>query len=785
MNDFMELHRVISIALKRWWLLVVLTILGAVAGYIISRAQTPVYQATTTVLVGESIRSSSVDRVDIQISDALIQTYVEIARRQPVLQGVVTALNLDESWQSLANRVTVSLIDSTQLIEVTVEARSPELAQTIADELVHQLILLSPSGSENTDNQLTGSFNREQITKLQERIVNGQQRLVEIDTALDNSISETELAALQQEKTTLEGLLIEWERNYTQLLTLTESKSDPTQLTIVEPAYSNGRMVRPRIQLNTLLGAGVGLILALGLVFLLDLLDDTFGSLRDFAQSEEVNILGSIRRIKGKRLADKLIAQLHPHSPITESYRIVRSRIRFKRGEGTARSIMVTSSMPDEGKSLTAANLAVVFAQANYKTVIVDANLRHPVLHDAFAVNNDTGLGDVLASPELQVEECLQATSVNNLRILTSGTAVPDASGHLGSERMEEIIKNLKKVAEIVIFDSPPVLVFADAIVLSRRVDGVIVVIQAGKSKRSAIDQTLLDLQNANADVLGSVFNLSPRSDTFSVNKAYMQERPKLPFSRPLAKKENQFRDLHDVATPLNGNAAVLGSSKANVTTTESHDVDNSTARANEHTEMSVLESEKADSDGEPFLNLSDLVTPSHETPGVSVSSNGFKATQINVEHETETATSTNHKEPNQFRDPDNSWALVNENSEITDLESEKASTDESEIRHMDNSAMPAGESQQLSSVGGEEAIITIEKTESQDLEDVATSATQNVETENLEGDPTSIDETRNHDLDDAPLPVSENLESHPLSGEVSVNENEHTDWHKKRRKRK
>src|SRR5918996_660822 len=386
MNDFMELRRVITIALRRWWLLVALTVLGAVAGYVISRAQTPVYQATTTVLVGESIRSSSVDRVDIQISEALMQTYVEIARRQPVLQAVVTALNLDESWQSLANRVTVSLIDSTQLIQVTVEARSPELAKTIADEIVHQLILLSPSGTENPENQLTGSFNREQITKLQERIVSGQQRLVEIDAALNNSISETELAALQQEKTTLEGLLIEWERNYTQLLTLTESKGDPTQLTIVEPAHSNGRMIRPRIQLNTLLGAGVGLILALGLVFLLDLLDDTFGSLRDFSQSEEVNILGSIRRIKGKKLSDKLIAHLQPHSPITESYRIIRSRIRFKRGEGVARSIMVTSSMPEEGKSLTAANLAVVFAQADFRTVIVDANLRHPVLHDIFAV---------------------------------------------------------------------------------------------------------------------------------------------------------------------------------------------------------------------------------------------------------------------------------------------------------------------------------------------------------------------------------------------------------------
>src|SRR5687767_10474028 len=601
MNDFMEMRNVMNSILRRWWLLVVLTAIGAILGYAISRAQTPVYHASTTVLVGESITSSSVDRVDIQISEALIQTYAEIARRQPIMQGVVTTLNLNESWQDLSKRVSVTPIESTQLIEIGVEANSPEQARIVADEIVNQLILLSPSSFENPDNQLTTSFNREQIINLQERIVAGQQRLSEIDSAINNSVSEVELTALQQEKTALEGFIIEWERNYTQLLTLTEPRRDPTQLSVVEPAHSSNRMIRPRILLNTVLGGAIGMILALGLIFLLDFLDDTYRSLKDFPRPEDVNILGSIRKIRGQKLSDKIIAHLEPHSPITESYRIIRSRLPFKRGDNLARSIMVTSSMPDEGKSLTAANLAVVFAQANYKTVIVDANLRHPVLHDAFAVNNDTGLGDVLASPELQVEECLQATAVNNLRILTSGTALPDASGHLGSERMEEVIKNLKKVAEIVIFDSPPVLVFADAIVLSRRVDGVIVVIQAGKSKRSAIDQTLLDLQNANADVLGSVFNQSPTSDTFSVNKAYMQERPKLPFARALPKKENQFRDLRGLATPLNekNNVDELGSGKANIITTQFHEVDNSTTGVNEHPEMSILESEKADMDGE------------------------------------------------------------------------------------------------------------------------------------------------------------------------------------------
>lgn len=722
MNDFMELHRVITIALRRWWLLVALTVVGAVAGYVISRAQTPVYQATTTVLVGESIRSSSVDRVDIQISEALMQTYVEIARRQPVLQAVVTALNLEESWQQLANRVTVGLIDSTQLIEITVEARSPELAETIADELVHQLILLSPSGTESGENQLTGSFNREQIARLQERIVNGQQRLVEIDSALNNSISETELTALQQEKTTLEGLLIEWERNYTQLLTLTESKGDPTQLTIVEPAHSNNRMIRPRIQLNTLLGAGVGMILALGLIFLLELLDDTFRSLKDFSQSEEVNVLGSIRRIRGKNLSDKLIAHLQPHSPITESYRIVRSRIRFKRGEGTARSIMVTSSMPDEGKSLTAANLAVVFAQANFKTIIVDANLRHPVLHEVFAVRNDSGLGDALSSPEIHVKEYLQDTSVNNLQILSSGTPLPDPSGQLGSERMEQIIRDLKESADIVIFDSPPALVFADAIVLSRRVHGVIMVIQAGKSKRSAINQTLLDLQNANADLLGSVFNLSPKSDTFSVNKAYMQERPKVSFAQGLAKKDTQLNNVGGFVPPVSANV-----------------------------EVAEPRGETGGTDAEKLLELDDLATPAHETAEASVSTNGFKPTQIDTSHDKESATDTNDNEPVQLQDLGDSVADVDEQLEESVLESEKVTIDEAPSSDLDVSPMPAGETGEVSDLDDQEARV-------------------------------AVDEAEFHALEDTALPADNDLESYPQNGEAYAKGDENNNRAKRKR---
>jgi len=559
MNDFIELRRVSSIILRRWWWLAILTVLGALAGYLFSRQQTPVYQATTTILVGDSIRSTNVDRVDIQVSEALVQTYVEVAQRQPVLQGVVTALNLNGTWQALGRQIEVTLIESTQLIQIVVEASSPEMARRIADEIVNQLILLSPTNSEEGDNE----FNREQLTSLQERIVTGQNRLLEIEDAMSKSISEIELADLQREKSTLNGLLVEWERNYADMLLVTEPKRNPTQLSVIESAHSNNTQIRPRVQLNTLLGGVLGMIIGLGLIFLLDFLDDTYKSLNDFSQPEEVNILGSIRKIKGRKLSDKLVALKHPHSPVTESYRIIRSRIRFKPTDKLTRSIMVTSSMPEEGKSVTAANLAVVFAQANYKTVIVDADLRHPALHELFEVNNEAGLGDLLSSTDLKIDDCVQDTSLKNLKILTSGTPLPDPSERLGSERMKEILDELKSVASIIIVDSAPVLVYADAIVLSGRLDGVIMVIQAGKSTRGAITQALFDLQNANANLLGSVFNQSPKSDTFSGNKAYMQERPQLSAPMALTKKAKvnagPFEDLRDSAIPLNEKLEIPG----------------------------------------------------------------------------------------------------------------------------------------------------------------------------------------------------------------------------------
>ena len=655
MNDFIELRRVSSIILRRWWWLVLLTVLGVLAGYLFSRQQTPVYQATTTILVGDSIRSTNVDRVDIQVSEALVQTYVEVAQRQPVLQGVVTVLNLNGSWQALSRQIQVTQIESTQLIQIVVEASSPEMARRIADEIVNQLILLSPTNSEGSDNE----FNREQLTSLQERIVTGQNRLLEIEDAMSKSISEIELADLQREKSTLNGLLVEWERNYTDMLLVTEPKRNPTQLSVIESAHSNNNQIRPRVQLNTLLGGVLGMIIGLGLIFLLDFLDDTYKSLNDFSQSEEVNILGSIRKIKGRKLSDKLVALKHPQSPVTEAFRILRSRIRFKPTDQPTRSIMVTSSMPEEGKSVTAANLAVVFAQANHKTVIVDADLRHPALHEVFEVNNEVGLGDMLNSTDFKIQDCIQDTSVNNLKILTSGTPLLDPSERLGSERMKDILNELKSVASVIIVDSPPVLIYADAIALSGRLDGVIMVIQAGKSTRAAITQALFDLQNVNANLLGSVFNQSPKSDTFSVNKAYMQERPQLSSPMALTKKvkanASPFQDLHDSALPLNEKLEIPGLVREEATIDEvpSESIDNDEAAELNSRDAAMNEGLKPEHKNE-ITGLDSLDVTPEETSAVGMRDS------LEEEHEEEVA---------EFQSLENDTEMIDHSREETRTE--------------------------------------------------------------------------------------------------------------------
>lgn len=510
MNDYLELRSLFKAIRRRWWLIVLTTVLLAALGYAVSIRQTPVYQATTSLLVGRSIQNAAdIDRYDLETGWQLAQTYADIAKRQPVLQRTVDELGLEVSWSELRNRVRTGVSDRTQLMEIQVEASSPAAARLIADEIALQLILLSPSGDKTLEQIEVSEFAAERIETLQEKIRTGQQQLEKLEADLLNTTATEKSAQLLQQVATLNNLIGTWEGNYLQLLSVGNPGSQSNDLAILEPAQGSDSPVRPRPLVNVLVAALVGMVLGVGMIFLLDLFDHSLRTPEEVAQALGLTTVGAIPPIRGKHAHDTLVVNHDPFSPAFESYRLLRSKIQFMAVEHHGRTVMITSPGHSEGKSLTAANLGIVTAQAGLRTVLIDANLREPVLHDLFQVSNDQGVTHLLRGKDRELDQYLHATLVPNLKVLPSGAKPSNPSELLGSSRMSYVLAELASTYDVIICDTPESVTVADASVLSSKVDGVLLVIDAGDTDRTSAIQALTNLRDAGATMLGCVLNRS------------------------------------------------------------------------------------------------------------------------------------------------------------------------------------------------------------------------------------------------------------------------------------
>ncbi|HEX9014501.1 MAG TPA: CpsD/CapB family tyrosine-protein kinase [Chloroflexota bacterium] len=201
-----------------------------------------------------------------------------------------------------------------------------------------------------------------------------------------------------------------------------------------------------------------------------------------------------------------LVTLTDPRSPAAEAYRTLRTNIRFSSMDHPARTLLLTSAGADEGKSTTLGNLAVTIAQSGVSAVVVDCDLRHPSVHQLFDLANDKGLTTALLDGD-GGELPLQQTAVPGLRVLTSGPLPPNPADLIGTQRMQRVIDSLAEMAEVVLFDSPPVSMVADAAMLASQLDGVILVISAGKTKRDTAARAKAVLEKVNARVLGVVLN--------------------------------------------------------------------------------------------------------------------------------------------------------------------------------------------------------------------------------------------------------------------------------------
>lgn len=202
---------------------------------------------------------------------------------------------------------------------------------------------------------------------------------------------------------------------------------------------------------------------------------------------------------------NELVTISEPRSAVSEAYRTLRTNLDFASLDQACKTLVVTSAGVGEGKSTTLANLAVVSAQAGRRVILVDADLRRPTLHQVFGLDNEQGLTTAMMDESALASPPLQAAGVQGLSVLTSGPLPPNPADLMGSRRMEEVIAALAEQADQVLFDTPPVVAVTDAAVLATKVDGVLLVISAGKTRREYARTAVQRLEQINARLVGTV----------------------------------------------------------------------------------------------------------------------------------------------------------------------------------------------------------------------------------------------------------------------------------------
>lgn len=212
------------------------------------------------------------------------------------------------------------------------------------------------------------------------------------------------------------------------------------------------------------------------------------------------------RRRAVNRSTRQLITQLKPRSPISEQFRALRTNLQFASVDKTLKTLLVTSAITEEGKSTTAANLAIVFANQDKKVLLVDADLRKPSVHYTFRIDNRRGLSSVLVSED-SLADTVKQSNVPNLDILSSGPIPPNPSELLGSNRMKALIEKAKETYDMIIFDTPPTLAVTDAQILGNHIDGALLVVRSKQTDREEAVKAKELLNAAKVKILGAVLN--------------------------------------------------------------------------------------------------------------------------------------------------------------------------------------------------------------------------------------------------------------------------------------
>lgn len=278
--------------------------------------------------------------------------------------------------------------------------------------------------------------------------------------------------------------------------------------------------VRPMIVDNIVTALAIGFIVGVILVFFLEHLDSSIKSVDDLKQFLKIPYLGTVPSFKSE-ITDKnespFIASRYRKSVISEAYRSIRTTVLFSAGKNEQKTLLITSANVSEGKTVTSCNLATTIAQFDTKTLLIDADLRKPQLHKIFKLPNEKGLSNLLVE-SASLEEVVFPTEISNLSVIPCGVIPPNPSELIGSQRMQDLIEELKGKYDKIIFDSSPIMPVTDSAILKNYVDGVLLVVMVGKTSRDAIHQVVDTLQGESENLIGAILN----NVKFGRGKGYM-----------------------------------------------------------------------------------------------------------------------------------------------------------------------------------------------------------------------------------------------------------------------
>ena len=442
--------------LLRWgWILAVGVVSAVVGGYLLTKSITPIYDATVKVQVQGRQTPGLPSASDIEASQRIARDYGELIKMRPILERVVLEASLPYGPEILSSKIVVS--SSRSIIEIKAKDPDPEQAAVLSNTTAQIFI---------------DDFRNRQFTQ----IAGFMASLNQYGISEDPTIVATQFSTL-------------------------------SSLSVVEEAIPAASASSPRLMFNLFISAVLGLLVSGLIVFLLEYLDDSIGSPDELKALTGLPGLGSVMRYGASSSGPITLADEHIHSPLAESYKFLQTSLEFASlGNDNLRSILITSSSPAEGKTTTAANLAISLAREGRSVILVDTDLRKPAMQRVFDITGAKGLTHLILG-NATVDEVLAPTGVEGLRVVPTGPLPPDVTHLLRSARMRQVIGELKASADLVIFDSPPLLSVTDPMLIVGQVDAVLLVVDAHRTGKETVKRGAETLLQAQPSVAGTVLN--------------------------------------------------------------------------------------------------------------------------------------------------------------------------------------------------------------------------------------------------------------------------------------